>query len=212
VPGRPDATRQLWKVATGIDLVDSIGATEMFHIFISSAGAAIKPGAVGCRARNVAWWWTTTASKCRAHGRFARCKAPPGCRYLTMPGRPATPARMELPRRRLVAGRRLFFYQARDDMIITAGYNVAGPEWKRVVAPGRGRAVAVIGVPDERGMIVKAFVVLKPGTTPTPHDQNAAGPRQIDPGALQVPRQISYMAALPRTETGKLQRFKLRPP
>ena len=66
--GLPDATRQLWKQASGIEMLDGIGATEMFHIFISSAGAEVRPGADrqgGARLR-APRWWTTTAGKCRA--------------------------------------------------------------------------------------------------------------------------------------------------
>jgi 2-aminobenzoate-CoA ligase len=109
-----------------------------------------------------------------------------------------------------------FFYQARDDdMIITAGYNVGGPEVEDALL--KHPAVAecgVIGLPDaERGMLVKAFIVLRPGY--------AAGDATVK--ALQdhvkatlapfkYPRQIEFVDKLPRTETGKLQRFKLRAP
>jgi 2-aminobenzoate-CoA ligase len=107
-----------------------------------------------------------------------------------------------------------FFYQARaDDMIISAGYNIGGPEVEDALL--RHPAVAecgVIGKPDEeRGMIVKAFVVLKPGNTAdaamvkTLQEHVKAG---IAP--YKYPREIEFVAALPRTETGKLQRFKLR--
>ena len=109
-----------------------------------------------------------------------------------------------------------FFYQARDDdMIITSGYNVAGPEVEDALLKHAAVAeCAVIGVANpERGMIVKAFVVLNPG--------NAANPAMVK--ALQdhvkatlapfkYPREIEFMTKLPRTQTGKLQRFKLRQP
>jgi 2-aminobenzoate-CoA ligase len=107
-----------------------------------------------------------------------------------------------------------FFYQARaDDMIITAGYNVGGPEVEDALL--RHPAVAecgVIGKPDdERGMIVKAFCVLKPG-----HEGNAAMAKTLQDhvkatiAPFKYPREIVFVASLPRTETGKLQRFKLR--
>jgi 2-aminobenzoate-CoA ligase len=107
-----------------------------------------------------------------------------------------------------------FFYQARaDDMIITAGYNVGGPEVEDALL--KHPAVAecgVIGKPDEeRGMIVKAFCVLKPG-----HDANAAMVKTLQEhvkatiAPYKYPREIEFLASLPRTETGKLQRFRLR--
>ena len=107
-----------------------------------------------------------------------------------------------------------FVYQARsDDMIISSGYNIAGPEVEAVLLTHPAVAeCGVVGVPDEeRGQIVKAFVVLRPGFD--------AGPAMVE--ALQVyvkkaiapykyPRAIAFRNALPRTETGKLQRFRLR--
>jgi len=109
-----------------------------------------------------------------------------------------------------------FTYQARsDDMIVSAGYNIAGPEVEAALLTHDAVAEAgVIGVADEaRGQIVKAFVVLKPGypaddaTVRTLQDHVKAG---IAP--YKYPRAIEFRDALPRTETGKLQRFRLRTP
>jgi 2-aminobenzoate-CoA ligase len=109
-----------------------------------------------------------------------------------------------------------FFYQARaDDLIITSGYNVAGPEVEDALLkhPAVGEC-AVVGLPDEaRGMLVKAFVVLKPG-----HVGDAAMVKALQDhvkaelAPFKYPRQIEFLDKLPRTETGKLQRFKLRQP
>jgi 2-aminobenzoate-CoA ligase len=107
-----------------------------------------------------------------------------------------------------------FFYQARtDDMIISAGYNIAGPEVEgALLAHPAVAECGVVGAPDpERGTIVKAFVVLKkefPGSdemkkTLQDHVKQAIAP-------YKYPRAIEFLDALPRTETGKLQRFKLR--
>jgi 2-aminobenzoate-CoA ligase len=107
-----------------------------------------------------------------------------------------------------------FHYQARtDDMIISAGYNIAGPEVESALLAHEAVAeCGVIGVPDEdRGQIVKAFVVLKPGYTGNDtmvkalqdYVKNAIAP-------YKYPRAIEFREALPRTETGKLQRFRLR--
>ena len=107
-----------------------------------------------------------------------------------------------------------FWFQARaDDMIVSSGYNIAGPEVEGcLLAHPAVAECGVIGAPDaERGMVVKAFVVLKPG-----HAKDAAMvaalqdyvKRTIAP--YKYPRAIEFVDALPRTETGKLQRFKLR--
>jgi 2-aminobenzoate-CoA ligase len=107
-----------------------------------------------------------------------------------------------------------FYYQARtDDMIISAGYNIAGPEVEgALLAHPSVAECGVVGAPDaERGTIVKAYVVLKPGSDASEamvkqlqeHVKNAIAP-------YKYPRAIEFVDALPRTETGKLQRFKLR--
>ena len=107
-----------------------------------------------------------------------------------------------------------FFYQARtDDMIISAGYNIAGPEVEgALLAHEAVSECGVVGVPDEdRGQIVKAYVVLKPG-----YEESDAVARKLQDhvkGAIapyKYPRRVEFVDALPRTETGKLQRFKLR--
>jgi len=107
-----------------------------------------------------------------------------------------------------------FFYQARaDDMIITAGYNVGGPEVEDALLQHPAVAeCGVVGAPDEdRGMVVKACVVLKPGHT---GDETMVKALQEHVKATlapyKYPRQVVFMNALPRTETGKLQRFRLR--
>jgi 2-aminobenzoate-CoA ligase len=107
-----------------------------------------------------------------------------------------------------------FYYQARtDDMIISAGYNIAGPEVESALLAHEAVAeCGVVGVPDEeRGQIVKAFIVLKPGYTPNDvmvkalqdYVKNSIAP-------YKYPRAIEFRESLPRTETGKLQRFRLR--
>jgi 2-aminobenzoate-CoA ligase len=107
-----------------------------------------------------------------------------------------------------------FHYQSRtDDMIISAGYNIGGPEVEDVLLRHPDVAeCAVVGVPDvERGQIVKAFVVLKPSAQPTP--ATVAALQDFVKQAIapyKYPRAIEFRDKLPRTETGKLQRFKLR--
>jgi 2-aminobenzoate-CoA ligase len=114
----------------------------------------------------------------------------------------------------LVDGDGYFFYQARtDDMIISAGYNIAGPEVEDALLKHPTVAeCGVVGAPDEnRGTIVKAFVVLKPGhqrTEEAKKNLQEYVKKMIAP--YKYPRAIEFVDTLPRTETGKLQRFKLR--
>ena len=214
----PDTTRQLWKEATGIELIDGIGATEMFHIFISCKPADVRRGAIG---KVVPGY---TAKVVNDEGREVPLGSigklavvgPTGCKYLAdarqgqyvkngwnYPGDAFTQD-----------ADGYFFYQARDDdMIITSGYNVGGPEVEDALMLHPAVAeCGVIGLPDdERGMIVKAFVVLKPGV-----DANEVCVKLLQDhvkatlAPFKYPRQIEFVDKLPRTETGKLQRFRLR--
>ncbi|HXO19236.1 MAG TPA: 2-aminobenzoate-CoA ligase, partial [Thermoanaerobaculia bacterium] len=107
-----------------------------------------------------------------------------------------------------------FWYQARtDDLIISAGHNIAGPEVEGVLLEHpKVKECGVVGVPDERrGQVVKAFVVLHPGAEPreeTARELQDFVKAQIAP--YKYPRLVEFVASLPRTETGKLQRFRLR--
>jgi 2-aminobenzoate-CoA ligase len=214
----PDATRQLFKEATGLEIIDGIGSTEMIHIFISHTPGRVRRGATGYAIPGYrATVLDEAGSICKPGvvGRLA-VKGPTGCRYLAD----------ERQRNYVQNGWNVtgdaysmdadgyFFYQARtDDMIISAGYNIAGPEVEgALLAHPAVAECGVVGAPDaERGTIVKAFVVLKPGSDTgeamakqlQEHVKNAIAP-------YKYPRAIEFVDALPRTETGKLQRFKLR--
>ncbi|HYD82148.1 MAG TPA: AMP-binding protein [Paucimonas sp.] len=214
----PTATRESWQKATGIAMIDGIGATEMLHIFISAAGDAIRPGATGKPIPGYRACVLGPDGKPVGPGIVGRLavKGPTGCRYLADPrqanyvhdGWNVTGDAYEMD------ADGYFWYRARtDDMIISAGYNIAGPEVEDVLLQHAAVAeCAVIGVPDdERGQIVKAFVVLKQGSAPgealTKELQDFVK-QSIAP--YKYPRAIEYRTSLPRTETGKLQRFKLR--
>ena len=216
--GLPDATRQLWKQATGLEMVDGIGATEMFHIFISSAAADVRPGAIGKVVPGYQARVVDDDGQEVPRGTIGKLAVigPTGCRYLDDP-RQASYVKdgWNYPGDAFVQDADgYFFYQARaDDMIITAGYNVGGPEVEDALL--RHPAVAecgVIGKPDEeRGMIVKAFCVLKPGHAPGPAMVRALQEHvKASIAPYKYPREIEFVAGLPRTETGKLQRFRLR--
>jgi 2-aminobenzoate-CoA ligase len=214
----PKATFDLWKAATGLELMDGIGATEMLHIFIAAPQGAIRPGATGLA---VPGYQAKVLGPDGAEaprgtpGRLA-VRGPTGCRYLAD----------ERQRAYVVDGWNItgdtyvqdqdgyFWYQARnDDMIVSAGYNIAGPEVEAcLLAHPAVAECGVVGKPDaERGMIVAAYVVPKSGHDASPalvETLQAYVKAEIAP--YKYPRQIIFVEKLPRTETGKLQRFELR--
>jgi len=216
----PDATRQLFKQASGIEIIDGIGATELIHIFISHAPEHARRGATGQAIPGyTAVVLDENGERC-APGQIGRLavKGPTGCRYLAD----------ERQKNYVIDGWNVtgdayvmdmdgyFIYQARtDDMIISAGYNIAGPEVEGALLSHPAVAeCGVVGKADEeRGMIVSAFIVLKnnfPASEEMKKELQEHVKRNIAP--YKYPREIEFVAALPRTETGKLQRFKLRTP
>ena len=215
----PKPTFELWHQATGIGIMDGIGTTEMLHIFISAAGDDIRPGATG---RAVPGYSARIIGEDGAPveageiGRLA-IKGPTGCRYLADPKRQAEYVRdgwnLTGDAYRMDEDG-YFWYQARtDDMIISAGYNIAGPEVEAALLDHPlVKDCAVVGAPDpERGTVVKAFVVLdQPARAcdATAKDLQEFVKRQIAP--YKYPRLVEFLPDLPRTETGKVQRFRLR--
>jgi 2-aminobenzoate-CoA ligase len=213
----PEATWRAWREAAGIAIVDGIGATEMMHVFISAAGEDIRPGATG---RAVPGYVATVLDEAGAPmgegtGRLA-VKGPTGCRYFdderqadyVQNGWNVTGDTYRKDRDGY------FWYVARsDDMIVSSGYNIAAPEVENaLLAHPAVQECAVIGAPcPERGQKVKAFVVLAPGYSPDAdtvtllqdHVKAAIAP-------YKYPREIEFVPALPKTATGKLQRFALR--
>jgi 2-aminobenzoate-CoA ligase len=199
-------------------MTDGIGATEMFHIFISSVPGQTRAGAIGQVVPGYQAKVVDDEGREVPRGTVGKLAVigPTGCRYLAderqskyvkngwnHPGDAFTQDEDGY-----------FFYQARaDDMIISAGYNIGGPEVEDALLTHPAVAeCGVIGVPDEeRGMAVKAFVVLKSGQV---GDAAMAKALQDHVKATiapyKYPRQVQFLTALPRTETGKLQRFKLR--
>jgi 2-aminobenzoate-CoA ligase len=213
----PAATWHAWQEATGIAIVDGIGATEMMHIFISASGADIRPGSTG---KAVPGYVATVLDEENrpletGTGRLA-VKGPTGCRYFDD----------ERQADYVVDGWNVtgdtyrkdeegyFWYLARsDDMIISSGYNIAAPEVENALLAHQAvQECAVIGAPcEERGQKVKAFVVLAPGYAP---DAGTATVLQDHVKAAiapyKYPREIAFVEALPKTATGKLQRYALR--
>jgi 2-aminobenzoate-CoA ligase len=214
----PQATRTLWRDATGIEIIDGIGSTEMLHIFISASGSDVRPGATGKAIPGYRACVLDEAGNPAPPGQVGRLavKGPTGCRYL------ADERQLTYVERGwnvtgdayLMDTDGYFWYQARtDDLIICAGNKIAGPEVEGVLLQHPAVAeCAVVGVPDaERGHIAKAFVVLKPGHNASPG--LAAALQDFVKQTLapfKYPRAVEFLDSLPRTETGKLQRFKLR--
>jgi 2-aminobenzoate-CoA ligase len=214
----PKATWEAVHDACGIRIIDGIGSTEMLHIFISAAGDAIRPGSTGRAVPGYVAEVQDPDGRPVPDGELGRLavKGPTGCRYLRG-DRQGTYVRDGWNVTGDVYARDgdgYFHYQARaDDMIISAGYNIAGPEVEEALLrhPAVAEA-AVVGAPDaERGMIVKAVVVLRPGTELGPEPARTLQDfvkSQIAP--YKYPRAIEFADELPRTATGKLQRFRLR--
>jgi 2-aminobenzoate-CoA ligase len=213
-----DATRTLWRSATGIEMIDGIGGTEMIHVFISSCEHEVRRGAIG---RVLPGYRAQVVDErmqpvpVGKPGRLA-LKGPTGCRYLADPRqREFVRDGWNLPGDTFVMDADgYFFYQARnDDMIVSAGYNIAGPEVEDALL--RHPAVAecgVVGMADEaRGQVVKAYVVLNPGLEAS--EQLVKALQEYVKASIapyKYPRAIEFVDALPRTENGKLQRNVLR--
>jgi 2-aminobenzoate-CoA ligase len=214
----PDATRQLWQQATGIVMTDGIGGTEVIHIYISSAGAQVRRGAIGQVVPGYVAQIVDDHMQPVPPGTVGRraVRGPTGCKYLADPRQKNyVDAGWNLPGDTFVMDADGYFsYQARnDDMIISAGYNIAGPEVESALLQHPAVAeCGVVGLPDEdRGQIVQAFVVLKPGHTAGAELEKTLQEHvKASIAPFKYPRKIVFLDALPRTETGKLQRFKLR--
>lgn len=217
----PAATFEAWHEATGIRLMDGIGSTEMLHVFIGCRADEARAGATG---KAVPGYRAMVVDQ---HGHEVprgevgglAVQGPTGCRYL---------ANLENQRKYVRDGWNLtgdayrqdedgyFHYEARtDDMIISSGYNISGVEVENVLLSHAAVAeCAVVGVPDQaRGHLVKAVIVPAPGV-----EQSETLIRELQDfvkaqlAPYKYPRAVEFVAALPRTLTGKLQRFKLRAP
>ena len=214
----PAATRQLWREASGIEIIDGIGSTELFHIFISAGESQARAGATGLPVPGYRACVLDEQGRELPKGQVGRLavKGPTGCKYLADERQSAY----------VQGGWNLtgdayridddgqFVYQARtDDMIISGGYNIAGPEVESALLLHPAVAeCGVVGRPDEaRGQIVTAYIVLQPG-----HAPGDALARTLQEFVKQTiapykyPREIEFRSSLPRTETGKLQRFRLK--
>src|SRR5262249_20701910 len=214
----PKATFDAWLAATGIKILDGIGATEMLHIFIGSPEGEIRPGATGK---------PVPGYEARVVDAEGKEVAPNTIGRLPVPGPTGCPYLADKRQRQyvqdgwnitgdtyLMDADGYFWYQARsDDMIVSSGYNIAGPEVEAALLehPAVAECGVVTAPDEERGQIVKAYVVLRPG-----YSGDAAATKTLQDhvkatiAPYKYPRTIEYVAQLPRTQTGKLKRFELR--
>ncbi len=212
------STWHAFRDRTGIEIIDGIGATEMLHIFISAADDDIRPGATGIEVPGYHARVLDDDGAPAPDGTVGRLAVygPTGCRYLADPRQ-----RTYVENGWNITGGAYirdedgyFWYQARaDDMIISSGYNIAGPEVEGALMGHADVAeVAVVGAPDdERGQIVKAYVILREGATADPATSTALQDhvKQVI-APYKSPRAIEFIDALPKSQTGKLQRYRLR--
>jgi 2-aminobenzoate-CoA ligase len=214
----PLSTWRAWFDATGNKLIDGIGATELLHIFISASDHEIIPGLTGKPVPGYQAMVVDQDFKEVKDGEqgFLAVKGPTGCRYLNDPRQKDYAVNGwnitgDIYTR---TAEGYFKYESRaDDMIISSGYNIAAPEVENALLMHKAVAeVAVVGLPDdERGMVVTAYVVLRPefiASDVMAKELQDHVKSQIAP--YKYPRSVHFVDSLPKTTTGKLQRFRLK--
>lgn len=211
----PEPTWQQWHERTGCGLIDGIGSTEMLHIFISASGDDIRPGATGKAVPGYTAAIVDNEGNRLPDGELGRLAVvgPTGCRYL------ADDRQRDYVQhgwnitgdayRRDEDG--YFWYHSRnDDMIISSGFNISGAEieWTLLGHVGIDDC-AVVGIADQdRTMVVKAYVVRAPGFNINAETVIAYCRERI--ASYKRPRIVEFVDTLPRTSTGKVQRYRLR--
>lgn len=214
----PLPTFKQWFEMTGIKIIDGLGATEMIHIFVSSEGKEILPGAIGKALPGYECQIVkddNSPAGCDEKGKLL-VRGPTSCKYMAD----------ERQRNYIIDGWNfsgdichmdedgyIFYHGRSDDMIVSSGYNISGPEVEVALLSHEAIAeCAVVGAADiDRGTIVKGFVVLNENYTDSDelieklqdHVKNLIAP-------YKYPRAIEFVSALPKTQTGKIQRHKLR--
>src|SRR5262245_37384911 len=215
----PAKVYEEWRRRTGVELLDGIGSTEMFHIFISARAGAVRPGSTGTivpgyEARVVD---DDLHEVSRGTRGLLAVRGPTGCRYWRKPDRQRDYVRggwnVTGDMYRQDEDGHFWFECRNDDLIICGGYNIAGPELENVLIEHPAvLEAAVVASPDvARGAVPKAFIVLKDGVMPS--DTLAAELQhhvKHELAPYKYPREIEFVTALPRTETGKIRRAELR--
>ncbi|HEX3402891.1 MAG TPA: benzoate-CoA ligase family protein [Acetobacteraceae bacterium] len=214
----PKPTWDAWHAATGVRILDGIGSTEMLHIFIGAPVEKVRPGATGIPVPGYEAKLIDEQGNDLPRGSTGRLavRGPTGCRYLA-----DTRQTHYVQNGWNITGDTYhqdmdgyFWFQARsDDMILSAGYNISGPEVEAALLTHPAVAeCAVVAAPDaDRGMIAKAYVVLIKPYEAGPDLQRALQDHvKAEIAPYKYPRSIEFVQSLPRTGTGKLQRFVLR--
>jgi 2-aminobenzoate-CoA ligase len=216
----PLATYRQWEELTGIKIIDGLGATEMIHIFVSAEGENIRPGAIGKALPGYESRILDEENNPAPAGEKGKlvARGPTSCKYLAD----------ERQGNYIIDGWNFsgdicymdedgyIFYQGRaDDMIVSSGYNISGPEVEAaLISHDAVQECAVVGSKNvDRGTIVKAFVVLNEnnkGSDKLVKELQDHVKQSIAP--YKYPREVEFIDSLPKTQTGKIQRHKLRDP
>ena len=218
----PRFVYERWLSRTGLAILDGIGSTEMLHIFISSTAVGVRPGATGVVVPGYEARIVDEQGLPVPPGTLGRLvvRGPTGARYLDD---------TDSQRRYVQAGWNVtgdtywmdadgfFHYHARiDDLIIAEGHNVSPAEVEgALLTHAAVRECAVVGVPDARRgtQVVKAFIVLRdPGLQSQALTDDIQGHLRRVLAGMKCPRHLEFIPALPRTSTGKVQRYQLRRP
>lgn len=207
-----------WIAKTGKPMLDGIGATEMLHIFISNRFDDHRPGCTGKVVTGYEAQIVDDTGKPLPNGEVGRLavRGPTGCRYLNdkrQAGYVKEGWNLTGDNFSMDEDGYLYFAARSDDMIVSSGYNIAGPEVEAaLLAHADVAECAVIGVPDEaRGAIVEAHVVLKDGAQANDNMVKLLQDHvKVTIAPFKYPRSVQFTDALPKTQTGKIQRFRLR--
>lgn len=208
-----------WTRRTGLEVLDCLGSTEMFHVFVCPRPGRVRPGATG---EAVPGYEVKILDEAlnevpRGTPGLLAVRGPTGCRYWRKPERQREYVRggWNIPNDICVQDEdgNIWYRCRNDDLIICAGYNIAGPEVEGVLLehPAVLEAAVVASRDELKGYVPKAFVVLKPGVEAS--DALAAElqehvKRHLAP--YKYPRKVAFVDALPKTETGKIRRVELR--
>jgi 2-aminobenzoate-CoA ligase len=208
-----------WVAKTGKPILDGIGSTELLHIFISNRLRDAAPGTTGRPVTGYEAKIVDDDMQEKPRGEVGRLavRGPTGCRYLA-DTRQDNYVRdgWNLTGDAFTQDENGYFHFAarNDDMIVSAGYNIAGPEVEAALLSHPDvKECAVVGAPDEdRGQVVQAHIVLKDGVAPDPETARRLQDHvKATIAPYKYPRSVKFIDALPKTESGKVQRFRLRP-
>ena len=216
----PASVHRSWEQSAGVEVLDGLGSTEMLHIFVSARRGCSRPGATGEVVPGyeamVVDEKTMKPVPDGTQGLLV-VKGPTGCRYLQAIYAQQSYVRggWNIPGDVYIRDSEGFFhYQCRnDDIIVCGGINIAGPELEGVLAEHPAVSeVAVVASPDElRGMVPKAFVVVRPSCTPSEElKKELQNFVQSELAPYKYPRKLEFVRELPKTSTGKIRRAELR--